>query len=130
MDYRVDGFRKFNVWQKAHQVFLEVTKDIEKFPKTRAAFMITDQVLRSTGGVSSGISEGYGAGKGNEFPYRLMVSRKECSETVDWLIKAHDLGYISSDKLEYYIRNLEEIRKMLNSLAGRLREHTKRAKEG
>jgi four helix bundle protein len=126
MEYRVDGFHDLMVWQKAHEIFIQIVKDIEKFPKTKAAYILSDQLIRAIGGISSGISEGYGAGQGKEFPYRLMVSRKECSEAADWLLKAQDLSYIPPDRLKYYIQNLDEIRKMLNSLAGKLRERNTR----
>ena len=49
-------FRELKVWQMAMELFMEVVRDVEAFPKTEVARIIANQILRS---VSSIIAEGY-----------------------------------------------------------------------
>jgi len=59
-DFLVKTFKDLIVWQKAHQLFLDIVADVEKFPRRRVSWIITDQILRSSGSISANISEGFG----------------------------------------------------------------------
>ena len=48
-------FRELIAWQKTTDLFERVVKDVEKFPNTRAARVIEDQVLRSVGSITANI---------------------------------------------------------------------------
>lgn len=39
-------FTDLIVWQKSHQLFLDIVKDVEGFPRKRAADIIANQILR------------------------------------------------------------------------------------
>ncbi len=56
----VRDFRDLIVWQKAITLFEHTVADVEKFPNTRAARIIEDQLLRCIGSISANIAEGYG----------------------------------------------------------------------
>ena len=43
---RIESFRELTVWQKSHQLFLDIANDVELFPKKRVARIIADQILR------------------------------------------------------------------------------------
>jgi hypothetical protein len=45
---RIESFRELTVWQKSHQLFLDIANDVELFPKKRVAWIIADQILRSS----------------------------------------------------------------------------------
>ena len=116
--------RKFTdliVWQKSHRLFLDIVEDVERFPRKKAADIITGQVLRSSGSISANIAEGNGRHKGKEYEHYLIVARGSLTETENWLIKCKDLGYIGKDVFESWVKITEEILKMLNSLIGKVR---------
>lgn len=45
----VKHFTDLEVWWRSHSLFLDVLKDLDKLPRTRAAAALTDQVVRSIG---------------------------------------------------------------------------------
>ncbi len=52
---RIESFRELTVWQKSHQLFLDIANDVELFPKKRVAWIIADQILRSSSSISANI---------------------------------------------------------------------------
>ena len=57
---RIESFRELIVWQKFHQLFLDIANDVELFPQKGVAWIIADQILRSSSSISTNISEGFG----------------------------------------------------------------------
>lgn len=89
------GFRKLLVWQKAHQLVLQVYKHTEKFPKAET-FGLTSQLRRAIVSVPANIAEGYAAGSKGQFGRYLNISQGSLAEVEYYLILAQDLTYISS----------------------------------
>lgn len=114
-------FKDLVVWQKAHGLFLDVAKDVEDFPKNKAADIVARQILRSSSSVGANIAEGNARHKGKEYEHYLIVARGSLSETENWLIASKDLGYFSAAVYEQRVAALEEIMRMLNSLIGKIR---------
>jgi four helix bundle protein len=94
MTERLKSFRELLVWQKAHRLFLDAVGDVEKFPRTRAAAIITDQLLRAVGSISANVAEGYGRHAGAEYVHFLTIARGSTTESENWFIKCGDLAYI------------------------------------
>ncbi len=116
-------FTDLIVWQKSHRLFLDIVKDVERFPKGKAADIIANQILRSSSSISANIAEGNGRHKGKEYEHYLIVSRGSANETENWFIKCKDLGYIGNDIFEARVNMIDEVLKMLNSLIGKLRRY-------
>ncbi len=57
----VKHFKDLIVWQRSHQLFLDMVSDIENFPKNAISREIIRQIVRSVGSISSNISEGFNA---------------------------------------------------------------------
>ena len=116
MEDCIKDFRGLKVWQKGIDLFESVVKDVEGFPNTRAARVIEDQVLRSSGSISSNIAEGYGRRKGKEYEYYLYVSRGSTNETIDWYEKVKKLGYITGEAFRKREEACLELRAMLSKM--------------
>ena len=112
------SFRELVVWRKAHQLFLDFVKDVELFPRTQAGKIVADQILRSSASISANIAEGFGRRKGKEYVHYLIVARGSTTETLNWLIKCLDMGWMSKDLLLMREGVVEEILKMLNKMIG------------
>jgi hypothetical protein len=54
---RIEFFRKLTVWQKSHQLFLDIANDVELFPKKRVAWIIADQIFTYFQGLNNRDSE-------------------------------------------------------------------------
>ena len=110
------SFTELEVWQKAHILFLDLTADIEKYPLTRAAKIISDQILRSSGSVSANISEGFNAASTKEYVHYLDIARRSTAETENWLYKIRDLNYVDRFISETRIGTCTDISKMICGL--------------
>ena len=119
---KVKTFEDLIVWQKSHQLFLDIVEDVESFPNKRAAWVITDQIVRSSSSISTNISEGFGRKTRADYEHFLIIARGSTTETQNWLIKCADLQYISKDILCYRNEVCIEILKMINALIGSLRK--------
>lgn len=69
------------VWQKAHQLFLQLVHDVEGFPKSRAATIVADQLLRAVGSISANVAEGFGRRMGAEYVHYPAGDRDSVGET-------------------------------------------------
>ena len=93
----VQTFKDLIVWQKSHQLFLDLAHDVDSFPNKRAAWIISDQILRSSGSISANISEGFGRKTRTDYERFLIIARGSTTETQNWLIKCRDLGYLAEE---------------------------------
>lgn len=114
----IHDFRELIVWQKSHGLFLGLVEDIEGFPKMRAASIVIDQLLRSSGSISANIAEGFGRRQGREYLHYLIIARGSTTETLNWLIKCVDIGWIAKEQFTVYESAIGEILKMLNKMIG------------
>ncbi len=114
----IKDFRKLIVWQKSHQLFLDVMRDIEDFPKIQATKIVIDQLLRACGSISANIAEGFGRKKGKEYTHYLIIARGSTTETLNWLLKCLDANWINEETYYQREKTLEEILKMLNKMIG------------
>jgi four helix bundle protein len=112
----IRSFEDLIVWQKAHQLFLDVVRDADAFNRSMAARVIANQVLRSASSISSNIAEGFGRRTGKEYTHYLIVARGSTTETLDWYLKCRDLDLVDLVVFANRRAMLEEILKMLNRM--------------
>ena len=115
-------FRDLVVWQKAMGLFENVVKDVEKFPQTEVARIISNQVLKSVTSMSANIAEGYGRRKGKEYEHYLYISRGSTNESIDWFEKLKRIKYISKEIFTEREKICGEIRAMLTTMINKLEE--------
>ena len=87
------GFRKLLVWQKAHQIVLQVYKHTYKFPKNEA-LGLTIQLRREIVSLPANVAEGYAAGSKAQFGRYLDIAQGSLAKVEYYLILAQDLTYI------------------------------------
>ena len=117
---KMQDFKDLLVWQKSIELFGNVVKDVEEFPKTEVAKIIANQVLRSTSSISANIAEGYGRRKGAEFVHFLYIARGSANESMDWYEKLHRLEYINTAISKKRQAQLGEIRAMLSGMINKI----------
>lgn len=116
----IKHYTDLEVWQRAHKLFLNIVEDIDMFPNKRASNIIADQVIRSSGSISSNIAEGFNRSKA-KFLNSLDIALGEANETENWLYKIRDLGYIGGERVEKQIEDTKIICRMLNNLISKIR---------
>lgn len=110
----MQDFKRLKVWDKAHQLTLEIYAASKRFPKDEL-FGLTSQIRRASSSVAANIAEGSGRRSRKEFMYFLGVAIGSVSEVEYFLILAKDLTYL--DQLQYQNINTlaDETKRMLIS---------------
>jgi len=118
------GWRKLEVWKKAHQLVLDIYNVTSTFP-TEERFRLTDQLCRSVVSVPANIVEGQSKQTTKEYLQFLYNARGSLEETRYYLILAKDLKYLGDGGYKCLEESCEAISKMLNSLILSLKERQK-----
>jgi four helix bundle protein len=106
------NFRELKIWQKAHEVTLEVYKVTSGFPK-QEIFGLTAQARRAAGSMGANIAEGCGREGEADFVRFLHIARGSACELEYHLLLAHDLGVLNGAAYEELNGELTEVKRML-----------------
>ena len=113
-------FRKLAVWQKSHQLTLDVYQWTKTFPRDEL-YGMTSQVRRSASSIGFNIAEGCGREGDAELARFLTISVGSASELEYQLLLSHDLGYLADDVYNDLAVRVEELKRMLAGFLARLR---------
>ena len=105
-------FRELKVWQKAHQVALDVYQHSKNFPADER-FGLTAHLRKSAMSVPSNIAEGCGRGGDKELARFLGIAAGSASELEYQLLLARDLHYLPSDAHAGLSEQVTDVRRML-----------------
>jgi four helix bundle protein len=108
-------FRDLRVWERAHQLTLQVYKVTGSFPREER-FGLTSQIRRCSTSIGANIAEGCGKGSNNEFQRFLQIAAGSASELDYHFLLARDLGFLPKPDYLALADDLAALRKMLTSL--------------
>jgi four helix bundle protein len=115
MGDKVQRFTDLEVWRRSHGLFIELVQDIEAMPRKRTAFILADQIARSSGSVGANIAEGFNRSQA-KYINCLDIALGEMNETENWFYKLRDVEYLKPERANWHIRECIEIEKMLSGL--------------
>ena len=113
-------FRNLRVWQRAHQLTLDVYGETRSFPKEER-YRLTSQLRRAAASVPANIAEGCGRNGDVELARFLTIAKGSASELDYLLLLAHDLGYLKPPRYEQLAADVYGISRMLANFVDRLR---------
>lgn len=113
-------FHQLKVWEKSHQLALEVYKATKEFPKEEL-YGLTSQIRRSSMSIPTNIAEGCGRFTDADFARFLQMAMGSASETEYQLILARDLGFLPNGAYQKLHTDVEEVKRMLASLLKTIR---------
>jgi four helix bundle protein len=116
----VKDFRKQKVWQKAHNLALEVYRVTETFPKAEL-FGLTSQIRRTCVSIPANIAEGCGRDTDADFARFLQIAMGSASELEYHLLLARDLGFLDKTPYEQLHSKTMEVKQMLTSFIKKLK---------
>lgn len=105
-------FHKLLIWQRSHQLTLEVYKATERFPKEEL-FGLTSQIRRACSSVPTNIAEGCGRASNKDFAHFLQIAIGSASEVEYELLLARDLNYIDEKCCYDLTDKVVAVRKMI-----------------
>lgn len=92
---------------------LEVIRMVEKFPETRLAWIVKDQILRSALSVGANYRAVCRAKSDKDFINKMKIVEEECDETVFWLEIVEDSMLLPSDVVSPVKREANELVAMI-----------------
>jgi four helix bundle protein len=111
----VQSFRTLRVWEKSHQLTLDIYASSKAFPRDET-YGLTSQMRRSSASIGMNIAEGC-CRKGNlEMGRFLQIAMGSASELEYQLLLAHDLDYLQNPEYERLSAQAIEVKRMLSSL--------------
>ncbi|MGM0529511.1 MAG: four helix bundle protein [Bacteroidota bacterium] len=115
------SWEKLIVWQKAHNLVLEVYKLCVKFPDDEK-WGLTSQLKRAMISVPANIVEGKSKHTDKELLHSLYISRGSLEESRYYMLLANDLKYITQDEFDRFSDYFSEISYLLNTLIKSIRK--------
>lgn len=112
-------YKKFLVWEKSHQLTLDVYKTTISFPKDEL-FGLISQMKRSSSSIPTNIAEGCGRSSEKDFCRFLYIAFGSANELEYQLLLSTDLKFIDIQSGQKLLFQVEEIKKMLNGLITKL----------
>lgn len=114
-------FHKLGIWQRSHQLTLDVYKMSKSFPKDEL-FGLKSQIRRAASSIPTNIAEGCGRASNNDFAHFLQIAIGSASEVEYELLLAHDLEYINEEAFKKLTSETIVIRKMIIKYQSELKD--------
>jgi len=111
---KITTFKDLKLWQKAHELVLQVYKITEKFPKSEM-YGLSSQIRRAIVSVVSNIVEGFERKTSKDSLHFYNIADGSLEEVKYQLLLTRDLGYLDKETYKKIISLTEEVSKMLNS---------------
>jgi len=107
--------KDLDVWKKSIEMVASIYKITSSFPKEEL-YGLTSQIRRSAVSLPSNIAEGAARNHVNEFRQFLYIALASGAELETQLIIAKMLGFITDEKSQELINELNSISRMLQGL--------------
>lgn len=121
-------FRDLQVWQRAMSLARSVYALTESFPQTEA-FGLCQQMRRAAVSVPSNIAEGHGRMTDKSFALFLSQARGSLNELETQLELSLLMGFTPGDSAKGAMREMDQLRRMLNALLHGLSDRSPASKE-
>lgn len=114
------NFRELIVWQKSHDLTLQIYQCSQHFPGDER-FGLTSQLRRSAASVPANLAEGSGRPGRAEYARFIGIAAGSALETEYHLLLAKDLGYLTSEEYQHLDMQIQTIKRMLAGLSQSLK---------
>ena len=114
------SFRDLKVWEKAHQLTLDIYRVTGNFPR-REQYGLTNQLRRSSSSITANLAEGCTRGSDADFGRFVQIAMGSAGETEYHLLLCHDLEFLEDKGYEQLHTQIIEVKRMLSGLLNRLR---------
>lgn len=116
----MQNYRKLTVWQKSHQIVLNIYHITMQFPNSEK-YGLTSQMRRAASSIPANIAEGSAKGSDKDYARFLHIALGSCTELDYHILLARDLNYITSSDYEALIKKVDEVGRMLNGFIKKLK---------
>ncbi len=106
------NFKELKIWQRSRLLVKNVYQLTAKFPQNEQ-YGLVSQINRAAISMISNIAEGAGRSTEQDFSRFLDIAIGSAFELESQLIISFDLGFITEEKIENVLKELDEIQKMI-----------------
>ena len=115
------GFTELEAWKKSRIFRNDIYELVKSFP-AEEKYRLADQIIRSSRSIGNNIAEGHGRFHYVDSSKFLINARGSAAETIDHLIIALDMKFISNEIFEKFNLQCEECMKLINGYINYLRQ--------
>lgn len=94
-------YKKLQVWEKSHQLTLELYKELKDFPKEEM-FGLTSQMKRSSSSITTNIAEGAGRNTNKDFARFLAIAYGSTNELEYQIILSQICYFLKNQKQKHF----------------------------
>lgn len=116
----MQNYKDLQVWNKSHNLTLEVYKVTKTFPKEEL-FGLVSQLRRAVSSIPTNIAEGSGRFTQKDFASFLQIALGSCQEVEYLIFLSHQLDYIAESDYKPLNDSIGEVKAMLISLIKKVR---------
>lgn len=122
---KINGFEDLHVWQRAHQLMLDIYQFVEMFPPEEK-YLRRNQLVRSVSSIAANIAEGFGRYHYQENIQFCRQARGSLAETRNHIIAARDLIQAPKEECDKLLADCDHVARLLNAYikGTRLRQQT------
>ena len=117
----MNNYEKLTVFQKAHDLVLNIYKIVENFPSSER-YRLVDQMVRASYSIPSNIVEGNSKNTTKDYLNFLYMARGSVHELRYFILLSKDLSYIDQKMYQSLSLECDTIAKMLNGLINSLKD--------
>ncbi|MHC8947621.1 four helix bundle protein [Sphingobacterium hungaricum] len=103
-------FKKYDIWNNAHLLTINVYEITKKFPSTEKYSLIS-QMQKASYSIPSNFAEGCGRDSDKDFNRFIQMSLGSAHELEYFSILSQDLGFISSEEATSLLLQINIIKK-------------------
>ena len=118
---KIREFTDLVVWQKTHELAIEIYKTTKKFPKEEM-YSLTSQMRRAAVSVTSNIAEGFGRIGYKEKLQFYYISHGSLIELKNQLLIAKDINYLKKEGFDILTSRLTQTHRLLRGLLKKTNE--------
>jgi four helix bundle protein len=115
----VQDYKKLNVWQKGHELTLDVYKVTKHFPREET-YALMSQMRRASFSVPANVAEGCGRNSNAQLAQFLSIASGSAFELDYYLFLASELNYIKTEDYNAFQDKINNVCRMLNNLTKRV----------
>jgi four helix bundle protein len=108
------GLEKLNVWRKAMDLAVWISKEILPLLPKEERYALSDQLRRSVQSIPANIAEGYGRFYYQDNIRFCYIARGSLEETRSHLIYAHEMEYLTTELFQNAESDIAGLRHLLS----------------
>ena len=123
----MQDFKRLVVWQHAHRLRVSIYDIVATFPSDEL-YGLRVQCTRAAGSIAANIAEGCGRNGDRELARFLDIAMGSATELECHLLCARDKGFAPIERIDVFLRGLDELQRMIAALTRKVRENDRRRK--